>query len=80
MKKLIIITFISLLGLGVNAQYIRKVNDSTYKIISDIPAGTITRTDGSKVPVYQTAKGKLYYYRISPKTGRLYKSYLKPIN
>ncbi len=71
----------SLLGWGaVNGQYIKRVNDSTFIVLSDIPAGTITTPQGLKIPVYRTPKGKLYYYKLNEKTGKIGKSYLKPIN
>jgi hypothetical protein len=41
------------------------------------PTGhTITATDGIVYPVYESARGKLYYNRIS-KAGHAYKCYIK---
>jgi uncharacterized lipoprotein NlpE involved in copper resistance len=41
------------------------------------PTGhTITATDGTVYPVYESARGKLYYNRIS-KAGHAYKCYIK---
>lgn len=42
------------------------------------PTGkTITDNDGNVFPVLETSKGRLYYVRVSKKTGKEYKAYLK---
>lgn len=80
MKKVIIIIFMSLFGFGASAQYLKRINDSTFQVLTDIPAGVITNGDGSKIQVYVTPKGKLYYYKRSEKSGKMTKRYLKQIN
>lgn len=38
---------------------------------------TFTDTKGNRFPVFVTKTGKLYYMRVSAKTGKQYKQYLK---
>lgn len=80
MQKIILIALMSLFGFVANAQYLKRINDSTFQVITDIPAGVIKYSDGTRVQVYTTPKGKLYYYKRSNKTGKMTKRYLKEIN
>lgn len=38
---------------------------------------TLTLSDGQKLPVMESVNGKLYVVRVSKKTGKQYKQYLK---
>ncbi len=75
MKKLIILLLL-VISLGVKAQYVRKVNDSTYTYVPAKSIGTYSK-EGVIYPLFQTSSGKLYIWVVSKKSGKPYKSYLK---
>jgi hypothetical protein len=78
MKKLLLVLllFVSLLGYG---QKFTKVNGA---IVKDTAKTKTVKTDKvyqkiDGVTFYQGAKGGIYYWKTSKKTGKKYKSYLK---
>lgn len=67
-------------SISADAQYIRKVNDTTY-VLSSMPSmlvGTLT-VDGIACPLYRSSRGKVYYWRRS-KNGNIYKVYPTVMN
>jgi len=82
MKRLILIVLVAFIGISTQAQTY-KLNKST---------GAITKVDSTKkkvktpdkvykivdgVTFYKGAKGGIYYYKTSKKTGKTYKCYVK---
>ena len=83
MKKLIISIVILIVSLACNAQKVQiDANGNYYAVKAIKPTAqstntTFTDTKGIVYPVFQSAKGKLYYVRTSKNTGTEYKVYLK---
>lgn len=82
MKKLIAVLAIIMACITAQAQNARKDANGNYVAITatktaDKQTGaTFTDTKGILYPVYESARGKLYYKRTS-KAGKEYKVYLK---
>lgn len=85
MKKIIFtlaISFISLAGMAQEPQYKIVGNEiiktETAKVKKEPKKTGLTHTiKGVKYPVYKSAKGAYYILRVSKKTGKEYKQYLK---
>ena len=86
MKKLII-TVVALLSIMGAASQTKNTMSTTNKpateqVSADKKAvknnGTLTTHTYKGMPVYQGSKGGLYVIRVSKKTGREYKQYIKP--
>ncbi len=85
MKYIIILAFM-LVNFTTFAQNVRKDTKGNYIAISSQKQAkteakntgkTYTDTKGNSYPVFVTAKGKLFVNRVSKKTGKEYKQYLK---
>ncbi|HXU28318.1 MAG TPA: hypothetical protein VN698_13890 [Bacteroidia bacterium] len=84
MKKLTLITAITLLSLAGMAQTkVTKDAAGNYVVAkrsdtsANKPTGkTITDRDGNSYPVMISSRGKLFYFRTS-KAGNVYKSYIR---
>ena len=81
--KLIIILLI-LCASTANAQTkVKKEADGNYttitqsKEVSYKPTGSFITVKDNKYPVYESSKGKLFYFRTSKKSGKQYKVYIK---
>ena len=85
MKKIIFklaISIISLAGMAQEPAYKIVGNEivktETAKVKTEPTRTGLTHTiKGVKYPVYQSAKGAYYILRVSKKTGKEYKQYLK---
>lgn len=82
MKRLFVLMIIAFGSLTVSAQNAKADGSGNYVAVSAAKAPakntgkTFTDTQGKKYPVYESARGKLYYMRTS-KAGKEYKVYLK---
>lgn len=82
MKKIIITAALFIAALTSQAQNAKKDASGNYIAVTTAkeqakPTGkTFTDSKGIKYPLFETAKGKLYYIRTS-KAGKQYKAYLK---
>ena len=84
MKKIIALLIVLSLATGSKAQNATKGRDGNYIATERTDTSKVTATgntftdrDGVVYPVFETAKGKLFYTRTSKKTGKPYKAYLK---
>lgn len=78
MKHLIIVLFVAL-SMSVHADVVR--NGDTFKVEKAISEDTKTKytwedEEGNKYPIFITAKGVCYIFKISKKTNKVYKRYL----
>lgn len=78
MKAILFFILLSVSAIGQvktdsNGNYFKAKKDT----ISQTTGKTYTDDKGISYPVYISAKGKLYILRISKKTGKEYKQYLK---
>jgi len=86
MKKIITALLLLCLTTGIKAQNATRTKEGNFIAITTTPkakdAGkntgkTFTDNTGKKYPVFESAKGKLYYIRTSKTTATEYKVYLK---
>lgn len=85
MKKIFIIFSICAASLSAHSQNARIDASGNYVAVhkqdttgTGTPTHkTFTDTKGNTFPVFVTKNGKLYYMRVSSKTGKQYKQYLK---
>jgi len=82
MKKLIATITILIAFYGLNAQNARKDAQGNYRPLKypsdSVATGSYYITNkGDSLPVFSTSKGKLFYGRTSPKTGKYYRAAIK---
>lgn len=85
MKKIITALLLLCLTTGIKAQNAQRTKDGNFVALTATPKGkdagkdtgkTFTDRDGKKYPVFESAKGKLYYIRTS-KNGNEYRAYIR---
>jgi hypothetical protein len=85
MKRIALIIAILATSFTLHSQTVHKDASGNYvvvKAIKDSTGGRLTgeyfvTSKGEKFPIYKSDKGKYYVIRISGKTGKEYKQYLK---
>lgn len=82
MKHTLTTIAILIFGLTINAQNAKKDVSGNYVALKKesvaVNTGkTFTDSKGETLPVYETEKGKKYVIKVSKKTGKEYKMYLK---
>jgi len=82
MKKAIFAITILIAFYGLNAQNAREDAQGNYHALNypadSVATGkTYTNAKGEVYPVFSTGKGKIYYGKVSPKTGKYYRSFLR---
>lgn len=83
MKKLLSIIVV-LISLSVSAQKYKIIGDEFVRVdttgsekTSTSSTGKFTTVKGTKYPVYKSLKGTYFIERVSKKTGKKYRQYLK---
>ena len=81
MKKAILTVLALALITCAHSQNAKKTADGNFQTIAPVPKpgkaiGKTISDGGKSYPVFETAKGKLYYEKIS-KAGKLYRKYIK---
>ena len=87
MKTLLLFSILFFASLFVSSQSRVTVDQSGNYVSMQSKSGRVSvkketgkyliQKDGTKLPVYESAKGKLFVERKSQKTGKVYRSYLE---
>lgn len=89
MKTLFALVIVLMLsGISATAQKKVKVDSTgnytsvsapTLPVIEQKTGKFFIDSKGNKYPVFKSSNGKLYYFKVSEKTGNIYKVYIKTI-